>query len=255
MSMRIWLLFIAHVVAGIVFSVWYAVEGRVPFVVEYILIVPPCALAFCQSCLLAFWATMSHAAVWKRLTGLIGGTVYLEILIVAAIEDELIFMATMATGGVVVVLWVIRLRKAQLFRFLDQPQPGNAEGLQFSIRGLMLFTFAVAVVINFAKGLREVDERLPMLFLVTIWALCFVVTNLAALWAALGIGSPVPRNVAVILMSLALGWFVSYAFAQPWDTRFYIISMMFLQSLCLIGSLLVIRSCGYRLVGHRAMSS
>lgn len=169
MSRRIRLIFIAHIVAGIAFSVWSAVEGGVPFALEYILIVPPCALIFCQSCLLAFWATMSHAAVWKRLTGLIAGTVYLEILIGLAVEDEeLKFMTTIATGIVAVVLLAIRLWRAQLVRFVDQPQPGDAEGLQFSIRGLMLFTFAVAVVITAAKELREVDERPSVLFLVTI---------------------------------------------------------------------------------------
>jgi len=199
---------------------------------------------------------MSHAAVWERLAGLIAGTLYLEILLWLAIDDDdLRFMTTIATGIVAVVLWLIRLWKAQLVRFLDQPQPGSAEGLQFSIRGLMLFTFAVAVVITAAKGLREVDERLPVLFLVTIWALCFVVTDLAALWATLGIASPVPRSIAVILMSLALGWFFSYTLGEDWESYFYIMSIMFLQSLCLIGSLLVVRSCGYRLVSHRAMSS
>ncbi len=256
MSRRILLIFIAHFVAGIAFSLWSAVEGRVPFVLEYILIVPPCALVFCQSCLLAFWAIMSHVAVWKRLTGLIAGNVCLEILIGMAVEDgELSFMTTIATGIIAVVLLVIRLWRARLLRFPAQPQPGNAEGLQFSIRGLMLFTFAVAVVITAAKELREVDERPPVLFLVTIWALCFVVTDLAALWATLGIGSPVPRSIAVILMSVSLGWFFSHTLGQDWETYFYIMSIMFLQSLCLIGSLLAVRTCGYRLVGHQAMSS
>jgi len=255
MSRRVLLIFIVHIVAGIAFSLWSAVEGRIPFAFEYVLIVPPCALVFCQSCLLAFWAAMSHAAVWKRLAGLVAGIVYLEILIGLAIEEELMFMATIATGGVAVVLLAIRLWNAQLLRFLDQPQPENAEGLQFSIRGLMLFTFAVALLITTAKGLREVDERLPDLLLVTIWALCFVVTDLAALWAALGIGSPVPRSIVVILMSLALGWFFSYAIGEDWEPYFYIMSIMFLQPLLLIGSLLAVRSCGYRLVRHGAMSS
>jgi hypothetical protein len=40
---------------------------------------------------------------------------------------------------------------------------------------------AVEGGVTAAKGLREVDERPPVQFLVTIWALCFVVTDLAAL--------------------------------------------------------------------------
>lgn len=118
----------------------------------------------------------------------------------------------------------------------------------------MLFALAVAIVITAAKELREIDERLPVLFLVTIWALCFVVTDLAALWATLGISSPVPRSIAVILMSVALGWFFSYTLGEAWEAYFYIMSIMFMESLCLIGSLLVVRSCGYRLVRDRAMS-
>jgi hypothetical protein len=58
----------------------------------------------------------------------------------------------------------------------------------------------------------------------------------------------------VILMSVALGWFFSYTLGEDWETYFYIMSIMFLQSLCLIGSLLAVRSCGYRLVGHQAIT-
>jgi len=138
MSKRIQLIVIAHFVAGITFCVWSAVECRVPFVLELILFVPACAVVLCQSCLLALWAAMSHAAIWRRIAGLIAGTIFLEVLLRLALGgDALVFLTTIATGIVVVALLVLRRWKTQLLRFLGQPPWGNAEGLQFSIRGLI----------------------------------------------------------------------------------------------------------------------
>jgi hypothetical protein len=253
MSNRIWLLVIVHFLAGIGFSAWAAIEGEIPFVLEYLLLLPPCAIILCQSCLLAFWAVMSRMLVWYRLAGFIAGTVYLEILFGAAIgdEDELMFLPSIATGIVTVALLATRLRKVQLLRPPDPSQPETAEGLRFSIRGLMLFTLVVAVLITALKALREVDDQPARPLLVAIWALCFVVTDLAALWSALGLAAPAARSTVVILMSPALGALFCYAVGAQWEGYFNIMTIMLLQSLCLIGSLLVVRSCGYRLTRRK----
>ncbi len=70
--------------------------------------------------------------------------------------------------------------------------------------------------------------------------------GLISLWAALGDARPLRRGPAVFVSSLVLGAFL----AVPATTagRVYIHLIMVLYPTALMGSLLIVRSCGYRLV-------
>jgi hypothetical protein len=245
MTHRLWLLLIFHLVSGILFSAWSALEGRIPFVLEAILIVPPFALVFSQSSLLALWAVMSPAARWVRIVGWIAGSVYLAFLLRWAIDergDEAIPITLVVTLIVTVTLFIVRQRNGNLRRISGQREEADRSGLQFSIRGLMIFTLAVAVLIAAAKQLRGTEASKTDALILCIWGVCFVVTGLASIWATLGLSSPYARSIAVLIISAMLGWCFSYGVASDWETYVYVMIIMFLQTALLVGSLLVVRS-------------
>jgi hypothetical protein len=251
MNRRIRLLVVVHAIAGIVLSGWAALEGAIPFVFDYILLVPPFALALCQSGLLAFWAAMSHGGIWKRATGWLAGVIALEILLNVPIEiDAYWFMPTMATGLVTAALAVVRIWRAELLSVSGQPIRSNRQGLQFSIRGLMLLTLLVAILITTGKQMRQAGWTGPNLLTTSALTLCFTVTNLAAVWAATGLGSPWFKCGAVSLLSLAIALTFCWCAGVSGDDWFYMTAIMVLEIVLLLASLLVVRSCGYRLVRY-----
>jgi hypothetical protein len=87
-----------------------------------------------------------------------------------------------------------------------------------------------------------------MILLMTVWAMCFVALGLAALWAALGKVRPLGRGTVVLVLSPLLGAFFAFGAGAPPQGWAYIILTMLLYAALLLGSLLVVRSCGYRLV-------
>jgi hypothetical protein len=127
---------------------------------------------------------------------------------------------------------------------LERPE---AKRLRFSIRGMMIVTAAVALLCTEATTLQAF--QVPRLFLSLACVICFVAVGLDSLWAALGYACPSRRVSAVFVISLGLGCYL----AAPAHTagRVYIFLIMVLYPAALMGSLLIVRSCGYRLV-HRA---
>ncbi len=90
--------------------------------------------------------------------------------------------------------------------------------------------------------------------MISIWGFCFVVANLAAIWAMLGLGKPLARSVVVLTISLVLGALFGYVIDEGMEAYLYIMAVMALQSLFLLGSLAVLRGDGYRFVGRTSKS-
>ena len=251
MNHRIWLLVVVHAIAGVALSGWAVQEGSISFVFSEILLVPPFALVFCQSGLLAFWAAMSHGALWRRVVGVITGVVALEFLLAWVLdEDDLTLMPAMATGLATAALVIIQRWRSDLLPVRGQPDQYKRHGLQFSIRSLMLLTLGVAVFVTIGKQMRQAGMDGPSLPLISVWASCFAVSNLAAVWAAMGLCSPWFRCGGALLLSLAIAATFCWCFDADWDSWFYVTTVLVLEAVLSLGSLLVVRSCGYRLVPH-----
>jgi hypothetical protein len=155
-----------------------------------------------------------------------------------------------ATATLVVVRWLG-------VRFTPPADPAQTashepEGLKFSIRGLMIFTAAVALLCTLARALEATPNR--VLLLILVWALCFVAVGLVSLWAALGEAKPSWRCPVVFVLSPVLGAFFAFGIGAHSGGWIYILLIMLLYPAALLGSLLIVRSCGYRLVRPAAGS-
>jgi hypothetical protein len=219
-----------------------------PFGLKHVLIVPLFASALCQAFLLAMWATYSGASTWGRMAGLLAGSVYLEALFPEALRLEFIGGSSVAVVVTAVILFVARRRGVILIHQDEDLQQTRVErdGLQFSIRGLMLFTAVVAVLSAGARALYQYRQH--VLLLAILWSLCFVTVGLVALWAVMGNARPARRGPVVFALAPLLGVFfavAAHAHASGW---FLICLTMLGYPSLLFGSLLVVRLCGFRLV-------
>src|SRR5262249_32186262 len=104
----------------------------------------------------------------------------------------------------------------------------------------------VAVVMAMLRGLDPTSNKNTGAF-VLIYGLCFMVGPLVALWAGLGLGKLALRVPVALALSAIPGIFPTFYFGGRMRLWFWR-SVTLLQGAPTIGSLLVVRSCGFRLV-------
>ncbi len=241
----------AHFVIGLVAGFLAPIQLHSPLGLGRILIVLLLASVLCQAFILGLWGVTSIASPWKRITGLVVGSVYLEVLFYLGSDGALPGVSTVtviASTGSLLLLREEGLRVTRLSHTCSPAQP-ETERLRFSIRGLMLLTAAVALlstVARFFQGLQFTENRLHALSV--FLSLCFVTIGFVALWAILGKGHPLQRGAVLFVLSPILGVFFAIAANAHQAGWFYIILSMLLYSAALLASLLVVRSCGYRFV-------
>lgn len=251
MNRKTLLLVAAHFGVGVAVVAAAHLGLQRPSVLGRILLVAAFAVIFCQSGLVGFWTAMSPASTWKRATGLIAGMIFLETMLLWC-RGEFMFMPTIMTGFVAILLALFRICGVELLAVADPPREFNRQTLQFSIRGLMLLTLLVAVLVTVGKQVRQTglygDE---FFFLLAAWALAFAATDIAAVWAALSRNRPLVPGGAVLILSIALGILVCWGLGGVGDDWIYVPTIMLLQTAMLLASLLVVRSNGYRMVRYR----
>ena len=216
-----------------------------------ILLIPLVALVPCQAFILALWGVISTASPWKRIAGLLAGSVYLEMLWLLSLEWELPGTSSVTVAVATASLVVVRAMGGKLTRQVHNGSPAQpeTERLRFSIRGLMLVTAAFALLSSVTRAFQVLhlpDNRLTPL--IVFLSLCFVTIGFVGLWAVLGKARPLERVTVVLVISPNLGVFFALAANAHEAGWAYVILSMLLNSVALLVSLFVVRSCGYRFV-------
>ncbi|AGA28217.1 hypothetical protein [Singulisphaera acidiphila] len=253
-DIRLQNLAVAQVILGGIAVTLAPIELNSPLGLGRLLIVPLFASALGQAVLLSIWGVASTVSPWVRMAGLVVGAAYLESMVNSRLGEEFLGVAAVTVVVTTASLLVVRALGGGFTQRAENSQAGRSdtEGLRFSIRGLMVFTAAVALLCAGARGLQANPARFVLL--VTLWALCFVAVGFATLWAAMGEVRPQRRWPVVFALSPALGVLFAYAVDAHLAGWVYIILSLFLFSVNLFMSLLVVRSCGYRFV-RRAETS
>jgi len=131
-----------------------------------------------------------------------------------------------------------------------EPRPISEE-LRFTLRTIIALTIAIAALLAIGRFIRElapVSQNLRFAivgFTLTLTAL--LVTGMLV-WASLGPGRPIIRVPIVVVGAAILGLLPAYSMNGPASLYLIWPSLTTLVALVTAGSLLVIRSCGYRLV-------
>jgi hypothetical protein len=243
--------FVAGILAPIRITYMYGPAGLLPILgLDMILIVPVVASCFCQAVLLGLWAGWSRTNPWARLAGLAAGSALLELLPPEDLRRE--FAGIFAATAFLSVASVLALRAwgISLNRPNDRP-PGDdpaAAGPRFSIRSLMVLTAGIALIGAWARAMPagRGTTRFPAL----TWATLVLVSGLLAAWAVLGRGRPGLRWPIALSLTAALGAAFAASVSAHREGWVYILLIMEGYGSALLSSLLVVRSCGYRIVRH-----
>jgi hypothetical protein len=237
------------------------------------------ALFFSQIGLLAFWLAFGTLDWPWRIGSFLAGTAalvwsdwtneetafdnLLRILLIGLSE------LVVATGLVVARYGPMRLRLIQL----GEPVFSSAR-FQFSLRQMMTLVVVVAVLLTAAKPIRAyvstvnitieepefVDDGVT-LEIIGILAegtlfLGGVVISWVATWACVGIAGLWARSLLAVVFALALGSLLAYCFNPLFPEQWYYLPTLLVgQSIITMASLLVVRSCGFRLIGRNEMAT
>ena len=238
---------IAHLVVGIFGCGLFAIMPRTPSHLDEWPLVLFLGILLSQAYLLGLWAAFSDAALWSRLLGLGLGTVYLERLIDSVTVDQVVhWAATTVSLGTAGVLLTARGRGRELRRVMEPPSRAVPEPWQFKIEGLMIWTVVLALLFASARDLREMNH--PNTIEWVVFGSYNVALGVAATGAALGLIPPIKRLPAVFLLSPTLGTSFWFGVNSPSLEDYLEINVCLLtQAAVTYGSLLVVRSCGFRL--------
>jgi hypothetical protein len=165
-------------------------------------------------------------------------------------------MIALPTAVIFLVLSGLRRSRRKLCLAHSMALSPISQRFQFSIRHLLSITVVVAVVLAIGRGVRAFTDTESNVFVVSIAILVswIIMVELASLWAALGIGQPMRRLAVVIPAAFVVGpisvYYRTNVIPVPVDWKMYAneSALFGLQAIITACSLLVIRSCGYRLV-------
>ncbi len=246
---RLLILAIAHVVFGLVAADIARLRYPVPMELGFSLVI---ISGLSQAFLLAFWVTASPAWRWTKIAGLVIAVAYVEIFFVFALRGPgpVSGIGAITTVLTVAAVLTLRARGVSFVRRLstDPPIRSAAESLKFSIRGVMLLIAAVAGLCALARALKPIPFPAKNIPFDVFFSLSCVTLGLAAVWAVLRPAKPFGRAMIVWIASPFLGVLLAIAAGGPGPDWVLIILTITGYSVSILASLLVVRTCGYRLV-------
>jgi hypothetical protein len=220
-----------------------------------------------QTMLLSFWIAMGTSKGIKRLIAGFLGSAYMMmwpsigILLsqsasypeesprVAFLNSFPMICATILISAGIIIL--ILRRSIELHRVSDPEITIAPKRIQFSILHLLMILSIAAVALGLAKN-AALDPAPPTVFqiaLVYSWYIVFcIISTICLAWAALGTDRLVLRFFAAIIVVILLNIIdLIFKYQSQWELRQEIGASIITIGLVSI-SLLVVRSCGYRLV-------
>jgi hypothetical protein len=246
---RLTILLATHALSGVLFAVLARVRVSIPFGLNEMPLVPCVALVCSESFLLGFFA--ASAGRWGSGLGcLILGSGYLACLLIGgAGTDAFFFVLLPILVSFESFAALFALGRWFVLRRLAAP-PGDHDRRRFAIRDLMALTLSVALLLWVFRQLKGIGPMVPVLLHIALWSLGAALAGLSAAWATLGPARPLPRCLTALTFSAILGglYFGSLTTLPAWAGIVYGTAIFGLQGLASVASLLVVRSCGYRLV-------
>lgn len=219
------------------------------------------AILFSNAGLLGLWAAVGQAphrirlpAVVAALTGL-ASTMFIQNRYGptwegAMLDFLIIFLPALVVFGTVSGLQFVNRPLTICQVGESQPVP---EDLQFTIKQMLLITTAIAVIVAVAKWLHSfeiTDGFRSDIILLAVLVPCFSIVELATFWAALGLGNPLRRLMLLLPVAGCVGvippLYLEGMSAMDWAR------LLGLQVAITAASLLIVRTCGWRLCRVRS---
>jgi hypothetical protein len=244
----------AHFAIGLLIGILATIRLPIPVWLEAIRLVPLIASSLSQAFLLSLWVVTCTTSFWKRIAGLFAGTVYLEMLLSLAVSRTFLYVSAVTLVITTASLLVLRTKGFGFIRQFPKVPLARAESepLMFSIRGLMLLTAAVALLSVVARALQAISFPERRIFIIILFPICFVTVGFVGFWSVLVKAQPFGRASFAVVLSPILGVFLAIASSAD-HAGVYIIVTLILYLVAMLGSFLVVRSCGYRFVRSHSL--
>jgi len=241
---RILWLVLAHVVVGLM-GAFVAYPCRSPTLRTGVFL----GLVFSQTSLLGIWGGLGSGPWWKRVVGVIVGVGYLGTLLSFSIYGPVsanYFVVSLSTLLIVGVLLVFRFFRVQVCTAINAP--AAACRMQFTVRQLLVLTFVVACLMSLGKRLAPHLMDVGQPFYMTLIGLVFATIGTLSVWL-LGARHPILPSLILIVVAAGVGFCLAqFLPGPPGDMASFWMTITSVEALSLVPSLLVVRSCGYRLV-------
>lgn len=232
------------------------------------------AVSLAQLMLLSFWVGMGGNAVIVRVLGGIVGTAYLTTWAIAAYSVSLLdaqydsqplvngFLTTFLPYAASVLLssacfLLLRRRCTELVHFSESSAKVAHSRVRFSIFHLLILISTCSLLLSLMRIARPSYEKITehdMISFAALYILTLLVrtiNSLCAAWASLSLSSPWARIIIAICIAFVLGTVEAFSLGHDVFSWWIIISACLdsvLSTAIVIASLLVVRSCGYRLI-------
>ena len=201
-------------------------------------------LVFSQTSLLGIWGSLGAGPWWRRMIGVVVGLGYLSLLLGFGTFESRLKMAcvvVLATTLVAIPLLMVRFLRVAIH--LDSLPVVSARRLQFSIRDLMILTFVVACLTTIGKWAEPHLPHGRILIEFLLFGVTFGVVGVLPVWFVLATKQPMLYSVGLI----AVGACAGYCLARANHIGIWMTATA-TEALVVVVSLLVVRSCGYRLM-------
>jgi hypothetical protein len=254
--LKICLLVAAHLIGGVVLGASSAAMDW-----PHPLVVGRLGLIFADCGLLGTWGALGTSKLKVRLGGMALATAFLCGL--AYFDPDSAPEYTVALLGIIGIpvagtMLVITAIKWWFRLLVARARPGQVqvEGLHFTLGHLFGLTGAAAVALTVGRLIRGYSGELWIEMIIVFGILGFgvIVIQLAILWATLCAGRPPLRLVFVLSLALSVGVIPPFYIADMIEDWAYVAwpGMFGFQAAVAAGSLLVVRSNGWRLVKRAA---
>lgn len=204
-------------------------------------------LMLSQASLLGIWGSLGTNPWWKRVIGVVVGIGYLVPLLGIRIHDVSIVTFIFVVVVVVTSFVAIPLLIVRWFRMairLDDSPVASVRRVQFSIRHLLILTFVVACLTSIGTLVLPLllHDQIDDLFLI---ALAFGVVGILPVWSVWATKWPTIFSIGVVTVGACVGYCLGLGYS---GSETLTMTAAVTEALSVVVSLLVVRSCGYRLV-------
>jgi hypothetical protein len=252
---RILWLVLAHVVVGLMGAVVAYFAGPGPTLRRAAFV----GIVVSQTSLLGIWGSLGLAPAWRRVIGVVVGVGYLSLQLGVSFSelDRTTFLSVVATTTISALpLLLVRLFGVAIR--LDSSAADSVERFQFSIGHLLTLTFVVACLISirncvepYAIEITETPDGVVIDYFdeaVSYWlfpAAVLGMLGILPIWFVLATKQLVLSCVGLLAAGVCAGYWLGRFHDDP-PSLWMLVTIT--EVVAVVVSLLVVRSCGYRLV-------
>ena len=234
-----------HVVGGLIPAFVAYVAGPGPSLRGAFFI----GIVFSQASLLGIWTGLGSSPWWRRLLGVVLGIGYLGVLLgvcFSRLDSGTFLVVAVATTFMTTLLMLI-MRLLKVAIHLGSLPVASTGRIQFSIRQLMILTFVVACLITIGKWVQPYFTHGEILFPVLLMAVMFGLVGVFPVWFVLATKQPLLYSVGLVAVGACAGYCFARISTAAGNEGIWM-TVMATEAMAVVVSLLVVRSCGYRLV-------